>query len=73
MTNTTSRLSALTSRLSMDGKVVLVTGASSGLGAHFSRLLAAAGARVQSGEIGRIGGGDKRQRRARFRASNGRH
>ena len=31
---------------SMNGKVALVTGASSGLGAHFSRVLAAAGAQV---------------------------
>ena len=35
--------------LSMDGKVVLVTGASSGLGAHFARVLAAAGASVAVG------------------------
>ena len=35
--------------LSMRGKVVLVTGASSGLGAHFARVLAAAGASVAVG------------------------
>lgn len=34
------------SRFRLDGRIVLVTGASSGLGAHFARLLAAAGARV---------------------------
>lgn len=34
------------SLLSMEGKVALVTGASSGLGAHFARVLAAAGATV---------------------------
>ncbi|MGN5477920.1 SDR family NAD(P)-dependent oxidoreductase [Cupriavidus basilensis] len=33
-------------RLRLDGQVVLVTGASSGLGQHFGRLFAAAGARV---------------------------
>ncbi|AQA18936.1 2-deoxy-D-gluconate 3-dehydrogenase [Halioglobus japonicus] len=32
--------------LSLEGKVALVTGASSGLGAHFGRVLAAAGAQV---------------------------
>jgi NAD(P)-dependent dehydrogenase (short-subunit alcohol dehydrogenase family) len=35
--------------LSMKGKVALVTGASSGLGAHFARVLAAAGATVAVG------------------------
>ncbi|MEH6583893.1 MAG: SDR family oxidoreductase [Halioglobus sp.] len=35
--------------LAMNGKVVLVTGASSGLGAHFARVLAAAGASVAVG------------------------
>lgn len=33
-------------RFRLDGRVVLVTGASSGLGAHFAQLLAAAGAQV---------------------------
>lgn len=33
-------------RLTLTGKVALVTGASSGLGAHFSRVLAKAGAKV---------------------------
>lgn len=33
-------------RLRLDGRVILVTGASSGLGQHFSRVLAEAGARV---------------------------
>ncbi len=33
-------------RFSVEGKVVLVTGASSGLGQHFTRVLHAAGARV---------------------------
>lgn len=36
-------------RFSMQGKVALVTGASSGLGAHFARVLAGAGARVALG------------------------
>lgn len=34
------------SRFRLDGRIALVTGASSGLGAHFARLLARAGARV---------------------------
>ena len=33
-------------RFRLDGRIVLVTGASSGLGAHFAHLLAGAGARV---------------------------
>lgn len=33
-------------RFSLDGRLALVTGASSGLGAHFARVLAQAGARV---------------------------
>ena len=33
-------------RFRLDGRMVLVTGASSGLGTHFARLLASAGARV---------------------------
>ena len=37
---------ALVDRFRLDGRVVLVTGASSGLGAHFAQLLAQAGARV---------------------------
>lgn len=36
----------LNQSLSLDGRIALVTGASSGLGAHFARVLAAAGARV---------------------------
>lgn len=36
----------MTERWRLDGKVALVTGASSGLGAHFAKVLAAAGARV---------------------------
>src|SRR5438128_1853511 len=39
-------MSATMDRFSMAGKTVLVTGASSGFGAHFSRVLADAGARV---------------------------
>ena len=35
--------------LSVEGKVALVTGASSGLGAHFSKVLATAGAKVVVG------------------------
>lgn len=33
-------------RFRLDGRIVLVTGASSGLGSHFAHLLASAGARV---------------------------
>ena len=56
------------SLFSLEGRVALVTGASSGLGAHFARTLAAAGAKVAvaarraerlealSGEITRAGG-----------------
>ncbi len=36
----------MTDRWRLDGKVALVTGASSGLGAHFAQVLASAGARV---------------------------
>lgn len=36
----------LIERLRLDGRIVLVTGASSGLGAHFGQLLAGLGARV---------------------------
>ncbi|WP_087743565.1 MULTISPECIES: SDR family NAD(P)-dependent oxidoreductase [unclassified Acidovorax] len=39
-------MSAAIDRFRLDGRVVLVTGASSGLGTHFARLLAQAGARV---------------------------
>ncbi|PRD18494.1 UNVERIFIED_CONTAM: gra-orf5, partial [Trichonephila clavipes] len=35
-----------TSRFDLTGKTALITGASSGLGAHFARVMAAAGARV---------------------------
>ena len=38
--------SAPNDRFSLDGKIALVTGASSGLGAHFARVLAGAGATV---------------------------
>ena len=38
--------SAVRSTFSMNGRVALVTGASSGLGAHFARVLASAGAKV---------------------------
>ena len=37
---------AIANLLNMEGKVCLVTGASSGLGAHFSKTLAASGAHV---------------------------
>ena len=37
---------ALNDAFSMEGKVVLVTGASSGLGAHFAQVMASAGANV---------------------------
>ncbi|OYZ35890.1 MAG: short-chain dehydrogenase, partial [Novosphingobium sp. 16-62-11] len=36
-------------RYSLEGRVALITGASSGLGAHFARLYAAAGAAVVVG------------------------
>ena len=39
-------MSGAIDRFRLDGRVVLVTGASSGLGTHFARLLADAGARV---------------------------
>ena len=39
-------MSGALDRFRLDGRVVLVTGASSGLGTHFARLLADAGARV---------------------------
>ena len=39
-------MSAVLSRFRLDGRVVLVTGASSGLGTHFAQLLASVGARV---------------------------
>jgi len=39
-------MSGSTDRFRLDGKIVLVTGASSGLGAHFAELLAGVGARV---------------------------
>jgi NAD(P)-dependent dehydrogenase (short-subunit alcohol dehydrogenase family) len=39
--------------LSLSGRTVLITGASSGFGAHFARLFVAEGARVV---IGRAGG-----------------
>ena len=39
-------MSEALSRFRLDGRIVLVTGASSGLGAHFAHLLAGAGARV---------------------------
>lgn len=39
-------MSAAIDRFRLDGRLVLVTGASSGLGTHFAQLLAGAGARV---------------------------
>ena len=39
-------MSAAIDRFLLDGRLVLVTGASSGLGTHFAQLLAGAGARV---------------------------
>jgi NAD(P)-dependent dehydrogenase (short-subunit alcohol dehydrogenase family) len=39
-------MSAALNRFRLDGRIVLVTGASSGLGTHFALLLASAGARV---------------------------
>lgn len=39
-------MSAVLDRFRLDGRLALVTGASSGLGTHFARLLAQAGARV---------------------------
>jgi NAD(P)-dependent dehydrogenase (short-subunit alcohol dehydrogenase family) len=39
-------MSAALDRFRLDGRIVLVTGASSGLGTHFAHLLASAGARV---------------------------
>lgn len=39
-------MSEALSRFRLDGRIVLVTGASSGLGAHFAHLLAGVGARV---------------------------
>jgi len=39
-------MSAAIDRFRLDGRLVLVTGASSGLGTHFAQLLAQAGARV---------------------------
>jgi len=39
-------VSAVLDRFRLDGRLALVTGASSGLGTHFARLLAQAGARV---------------------------
>ena len=39
-------MSEALNRFRLDGRIVLVTGVSSGLGTHFARLLAGAGARV---------------------------
>ena len=39
-------MSEALNRFRLDGRIVLVTGASSGLGAHFARLLSSAGARL---------------------------
>jgi NAD(P)-dependent dehydrogenase (short-subunit alcohol dehydrogenase family) len=44
--STTTGLTSIAERFSLAGRVALVTGASSGLGAHFAEVLAGAGAKV---------------------------